>query len=290
MTTALATALAALLAAAPAAGSSKPAKPAKAIVPQLTTIVACAPGYPGTTAEAQPGMNAFAAAVSKAVGLPPTSVKALYVPSEKAGLARMQQPDVGVALVTLPFYVAHAAELRLQPQLTVENEGRGPSESWTLVARKGALKDAAGLAGFRIESIAGYAPGFVRAALAGWGAVPKEVPIAPTRKVLTSLRQAAGGEKVAVLLDAGQAASLASLPFAGELEVVAKSEPLPAALVCVLTPRMKPSKFRPLSGAMLRVAGDPEGAAALKGIRMVRFAPLDAAVHASLSKVMEASR
>src|SRR5688572_25109398 len=72
-----------------------------------TALVACAPGYPGTTAEAQGAMDTFASALARAAQWPEGSVSAVYYPGEADGLARLDKPDAGVALVPLPFYLAH---------------------------------------------------------------------------------------------------------------------------------------------------------------------------------------
>jgi hypothetical protein len=48
-------------------------------------IVFCAPGAPGTTEEAQPAMDAFAAALAAKAGLPAGELGATYAASEDAG-------------------------------------------------------------------------------------------------------------------------------------------------------------------------------------------------------------
>jgi len=91
------------------------------------------------------------------------------------------------------------------------------------------------------------------------------------------LRKAAKGEPVAVLLDGAQAEALASLPFAADLEMVARSAPVPTSLVATVGTRLPAARWALLERAFLSAAGDPGGAAALAGVRMVRFAPVDAA-------------
>jgi hypothetical protein len=241
-------------------------------------LVACAPGYPGTTAEAQPSMDAFAAAVADAARWPRRELTANYQETEKGGLARLARPDAAVALVPLPFLAQHGAALELEPRLQVEEKGNGLSQRWTLVARRGKIGSAAALAGVQLLSIAGYAPAFVRAALAPWGELPESTRIVQSSLVLSALRKAAAGEPVAVLLDGQQAAALGSLPFAADLEVVARSEPLPVAFVATVGRRLPAARWRQLEAALERLPSTPGGAAALEGIRMVRFAADPAAL------------
>src|SRR5512136_1980774 len=82
-----------LLLAAPAARAAPPAEP-----PPIE-LVACAPGYPGTTAEAQPSMTAFADALARATGWPARRLSATYLPTEREGRARLAAPGPIVALV-----------------------------------------------------------------------------------------------------------------------------------------------------------------------------------------------
>jgi ABC-type phosphate/phosphonate transport system substrate-binding protein len=238
-------------------------------------VVFCAPGSPGTSEEAQPTMDAFAAAVSGKAGLP---VAATYAPTEDGGVARLGAPDAAVAVVSLPFFLKHEQALGLHAELQAVPQGEGGTERWSLVVRKGRIAHAADLDGFTILSSAGYAPAFVRGtALGAWGRIPGSVRITPSTAVLSALRRAAAGENVAVLLDAAQTAALASLPFAGDVEVVARSPALPAGIVATIGRRLPAARWAKLAAALRDLPSDPTGAAALAGVRMARFAPVDAA-------------
>jgi len=252
------------------------------------TFVACAPGYPGTSEEAQPSMDAFAAALAKVAGWPPGQVLATYVPSEKEGLLRIR--EAAVALVPLPFFVQHGAALALTPRLVVEQKGLGPTERWTLVARKGRVVKAADLAGMTVVSIAGYSPGFVRSVLAPAWRLPESTQVVESAQVLSALRRVVKGEDVAVLLDGAQGNALPTLPFAADLDVLARSEPLPAAFVTQVGNRLGATRWTALVKALLALPADPTGGAALDGIRMVRFTSVDAAVLETVRKLVRPSK
>jgi hypothetical protein len=249
--------------------------------PVATTVVASAPGYPGTTTEAQAAMDTFASALARTAHWPEGSASAVYYPKEADGVARLGKPDAGVALVTLPFYLAHREDLGLKARLAVEMKSVGVTERWTLVAKKGRVKTATDLANMTVSSIAGYAPSFVRGALASWGRIPETAKVETTTQVLSALRKAATGPDQAVLLDGEQAASLSSLPFAKDLEVVARSEPMPAALVATVRNNTPEKRWPEIERALLALSSDPKGIEALGTIRMVRFAPLDNATLAA---------
>ena len=260
-----------------------PARPLAAAPP--LTLVACAPGYPGTRAEAQPSMDAFAAAVAGAAGWPERDVAAVYEETEQGGLARLGRSDAAVALVPLPFLAEHGAALKLSPRLQVDEKENGLFQSWSLVAKRGRVGAPAALAGYTILSTAGYAPRFVRSSLANWGRLPDTARIAFTTQVLSALRKAASGADVAVLLDGYQTAALATLPFANDLEVVSRSAPVPVAFVCTVGARISTSRWRILERALEALPGSPAGAAALEGIRMVRFVAPDAAALATARRL-----
>jgi hypothetical protein len=254
------------------------------------TIVVCAPGSPGTTQEAQRAMDAFARAVATRAGLPPASLAATYLPGEDAGVARLRERDASLALVSLPFFLAHEKALGLRAELQPVRAGGAATERWSLVARKGAVAGPAALEGWTIVSTAGFAAAFVRGAVAGWGKLPATVAIQPSAAVLSALRRAATGEKVAVLLDGAQAAALPALPFAKDLEVVAQSPALPAGILATVAGRVPAARWAKLAPAFTGLGGDPAGAEALAGIRMTGFVPVDAFALATARKATEAAR
>ncbi len=272
--------LAILLAAClPAAAAEKP-----------VALVACAPGYPGSTAEAQTSMDAFAAALARAAGWPAGRIAAAYHETEQGGLSGLRAPGAALALVPLPFLLQHGDELKLTPRLQVQSKGSELTEVWSLVARKGRIASPAALDGFTVVSLAGYAPGFVRSALGAWGRIPESARVVHSGQVLSALRKAAAGEKVALLLDGAQAAALPTLPFAADLEVVARSVPLPAAFVCTVGSRLAPARWKALEKAFLALPSTPDGRAAMEALRFARFAPLDAGALAEARRTFPGKR
>ena len=108
--------------------------------------------------------------------------------------------------------------------------------------------------------------------------------------VLTSLRRAANGEKVAVLLDGTQTAALEKLPFASSLEVVEMSPPVPVAIVATVGKRIDERRWKTLQPAFQRLASNPAAAEALEGVRMSAFVPLDQAALARARKAFRSAK
>jgi phosphonate ABC transporter substrate-binding protein len=249
---------------------------AAAAAPAPVTLVICAPGYPSNTAEAQPSMDALAKAVTQAAGWPDTRLAAEYHETEQGGVARFKGTPPTLALVPLPFYLSHASDLKLVPRTQAVMKGGGATESWTLVAKKGRVTTPSSLAGWQLVSLAAYSPRFVRnVALASWGAIPKDVTFVPSGSALSALRKAAAGDNVAVLLDGSQAASLPTLPFAADLEVVATSPALPAVVLCTVGSGIAAPDLKSLVAGLIAMDRTPEGFAALDAVRIAKFIPLD---------------
>jgi hypothetical protein len=222
-------------------------------------------------------MDKLATAVSTAAGWPPARVAAVYHETEEAGVAQLKAKAPALALIPLPFYLAHQSELKLTARAQAVEKDSTPAMRWTLVAKTGRVASAESLAGFTIVSLAGYAPDFIRnVALATWGTLPANVKFEATGQVLSALRKAASGDDVAVLLDASQAASLPTLPFAADLAVVAKSQPVPGFLVCSVGSTVGPADTKKLVAALLKLHETPAGASTLDAVRLSKFVPLDA--------------
>ncbi len=250
------------------------------------TIVFCSPGAPGTTAEAQPTMDAFAAAVAARAALP--RMAAVYEDAEDAGVARLREKDAALAVVSLPFFLKHERELALRARLQPVPKGREATERWTLVARKGAVRSAAALDGYTVVSSAGFAPAFVRGPAVGtWGPLPASVRVQTSTAVLSALRRAAAGEKIAVLLDGAQGAAVSSLPFAAELDVLTRSVPLPAGIVAAIDAHVPPQSLAALETALAALPREPSGVAALDAIQTARFVPLDEKALAAARKAYD---
>jgi len=240
----------------------------------LSTLVFCAPGYPGAANDAQPLVDQFASAAVAASGWPAGSLAAVYDPTEDGGVAKLKAADTVLAFVPYPFFVEHAAQLHLMPLVQADMSDIGPRERWTLVAKAGRVAAPASMAGFTLLSVAGYAPDFVRnSALKGW-ALPPDVKIEATGQVLSALRRVAAGEPVAVLLDQTQAAALPSLPFAAELRTVTQSPELPVAIVVVVDSRLPAARAHSLQQGLLKMGLDTEERDySARGRRMVTWVP-----------------
>jgi hypothetical protein len=265
--------------------AAPPAKAPPAAPAGPRALVFCAPGYPGTSEEAQPRMDDIAGALTELAGFK-EPLSATYFPQEKAGMTRLAEKDVVFALVPLPFLLQHEAELKLTARLAVVQQGLEATQSWTLVAKKGAVKKAGDLEGYQVFSTAGYAPDFVtKVALNGFGPMPAGVTVTSGGQVLSALRKAASGkEKLVAVLDSEQAKALPTLPFAGDLEVVYAGPRVPVAVVATLGERLSAADWKSAAAAFTKLSTVERGKTALEGVRLTGFVPLDDAALVAAKK------
>ena len=195
-----------------------------------TTVVVCAPGYPGSTAEAASAMDAFAAALAAAAGLPRGALAAEYHETEAGGMDRLASPDAGVLLAPLPFFLEHEAALRLAARAQAVTAEHEATEQYALVARKGKLAGPSALDGWEILGTVGLCAAVrARPGARGLGRAAGDdedlvLGIGPLRAAPLG-----GGPegRGAPRSRAGERAR--EPPRRGELEVVTRSAALPAA-------------------------------------------------------------
>lgn len=247
-------------------------------------LVVCAPGYPGSTEQAQPTMDEFSAHTSQVSGWSEAALGAVYYNDLAEGLARLEQADAVLALVPSPFYLEYADRLDLRPILEAVSVERSP-ETWTLVTGKGAVSGPESLDGWVITGREGYSTTFVRnVALDGWGAIPDTADVVYSVRTVSALRKASRGEPVAVLLDGEQTAALEGLPFASDLERVFESASLPPSLLCVIKDRLAPEKIDELTRGLARMSSNKTGREILQQMRLTGFEPVDEAEIARIRK------
>ena len=132
------------------------------------------------------------------------------------------------------------------------------------------------LADWHILSLGGHSASFVKGVVFdSWGRVPVGLEIAFSNRVLTSLRRAAKGEEVAVLLNGEQAGALDRLPFADALDVIRVTKPMPSSLLCLVGDRLSPERAEDLVGAAVGLADATVPNSSLAGVRIDRFVGLD---------------
>ena len=140
------------------------------------SMVLCAPGYAGSTKEAQPSIDALMKALAQSAKWDGKDLLGAYYETDKDGIAALSKPDAALAMVTLAFFLEQQDAAKLTPRMLASMKDRPAMERWALAAKKGTVKDAASLDGFTIASGISFSPRFVRGPVLGaWGKLPESV-------------------------------------------------------------------------------------------------------------------
>lgn len=248
-----------------------------ALAAEPAALVICAPGYPGSTKEAQPTIDALVGVMAKqAKGWEPKELTGAYYETENGGVARLSQPDAALTLVPLAFFLEHEQALKLTARQGAAFKGRDGTEVWSLFAKKGSVTKAADLDGWTIVSTVAFSPRFIRGPVLGsWGKLPETVKFQQTNRFLSPMRKAAGGEKIAFLLDSETATQIMGTEMAKDFEPLHKSAPLPMAIVATVDGRLPEARWKPMGEALLKLGETPDGAKTLEAVWKLKFLKLD---------------
>ena len=281
-----------VIAASPAVAADKKAEPKKearaAEVKGPVSLVFCAPGYMGSTAEAQPSIDALVKAMATTAKWDAKDLTGAYYETDKGGVEALARPDAAMAMVTLAFFLEQQEAAKLDVKMLASMKGRPAMETWALVAKKGAIKDPAALDGYTIASGISYSPRFIRGPVLGaWGKLPESVSFKQVRSLLPELRKAGKGEKIAVIVDEETAAALPSLT---DVEVVYKSPPVPTAVVATVGGHLGDARWKAMAEALNHLAEGPDGAKALEAVQKLKFFPLDDKALAAAQKAFKEAK
>jgi len=183
------------------------------------------PGGPNPSPEAQKNVGNLLAQIALAAGWADKGV-ASFTNKETEGVQIIQTKKPGFILSTPGFYLKYKDKFGLVPVNKIVMDG-STTVKYYVVAKKGAP---AGLASLQGKSIAGAsfaeADFIQKVVFENQLALNKDVTV-KKMSGLSALRALRNGEVDAVLLDGKEFKSLPGLPFAGELETIWASAPIP---------------------------------------------------------------
>ena len=183
------------------------------------------PGYPGSNAEAGPFLGELAAAIAGAGG--PKRLEGEYHNDGTEALKAIERTKPSLGIVSLGFFLAHRAALKLEPLC----ESR-PGDRFYLATKKGQALKLSELDGQSVAGTPFEEREFVSRIVFGGGVADvSRWKVVEKAGFTRGVRDAARGKVHAVLLTERERKSLESLTAGKELEVVHKSEELPTALV-----------------------------------------------------------
>jgi ABC-type phosphate/phosphonate transport system substrate-binding protein len=228
-------------------------------------LLLCLPGFPGTPAQAQPYIDKMLRHLEQKLGKPAGSITGVYLSDgvEADRAIKAQKPSV--ALVGPSILAANHKALGMKVIAKVEVSGRS-QEVFSIVAKKGGVSSAAGLAGKKVSGVVVNDERFVVNVL-----LDKKVPMGslkliPQKRPLKSLRDVARGEADAAVVDQSVVDSMKELPEAADLVVIYTAKAVPAPAVVVMGDGVDDAAA--LKQALVGMCGQPDGAELCKTLTL----------------------
>jgi hypothetical protein len=223
------------------------------------------PGEAGSTAEAQPVMDAFSEYVSS--GMKPDQLKAQYFNTVKGGLDYISRHKPKVGIISYAAWTQNRTKLQgAGVVLATRPLPKGKEvQTYALVGKGKSVPD-----GAKVYSSEPLSTGFVKAHL--FAELPSGVTLVQTDRMFVKLKGiAAGQDNAFALLTDTEASTLKRLKsdWAKSLDTIERSKPVPTARVVVFDASWKgKEKF---SEVLLTANKDPKAAEVLEEMRLVGF-------------------
>lgn len=255
-------------------------------------LLVCAPGFPGTPAQAKSVMDALAAAIARGAGWAEGRVRARYVAIEAEGVAVLKERRPALLLATLPFYCKHQALIRGELVAATQVAGK-PTETIRVVAPPTCQGD--GLTALRGKRLTGCRlddPDFLtRVVFAGALDARKDLTLIDGKRTLRALTLATEGEADALLLadeEWGLLQTPELAPRVAGWRTLFRSAALPVAPVVALgaTPEAKPDATlaAAVRRALLALHATDDGKRLCERLRVTGFVQPDPAPYAAAVK------
>jgi hypothetical protein len=239
------------------------------------------PGFPGTSAQAQPYIDRMLRHLEGKLGWPAGSMSGRYLPDGVQGAAELASAAPGLALVDPSVYAGRQKALGMKVIAKVEVNGRG-EETYSVVVRKGGPGSLAELKGKTVAGAVVYDPRYVANVIMDGALGAGDIRTVPEKRPLKALRDVARGTVDAAVVDRAVIEHLAELDFAGEVVVLHTSKPVPAPAVVVLGAGVPHAAA--LAGALVGMCGRPDGAELCRTLTLTSIKAASDADYAPLLK------
>ena len=194
-------------------------------------MVICHMGGPGTTAQAQDGVDKFLRHIEKTVGLKSGSMTGQYHTTRRGCLAYVAQKKPVFGVFDLPTYLKQQKAWKISP---LGHLGKADIQRYYVLVREGTHADLASLKGKVLVSTVEDLTFVSRIILGGKLDVARDLKVKTTRRPLKGIRKVARSRADATLVDAMAHAHLKELKLPVKLKVIHTSPGLPGLTLAVL--------------------------------------------------------
>ena len=245
-------------------------------------MVICHVGGPGTTAQAQDGVDKFLRHIEKTVKLKAGSMTGEYHTTRRGCLDYVARKKPVFGVFDLPTYLEQKKSWKISP---LGHLGKADSQRYYVLVREGTYSSLAALKGKVLISTVKDLTFVSRVVLGGKLDVTRDLKTRTTRRPLKGIRKVARSRADATLVDAMAYAHLAELKLPVKLKVVHTSPGLPGLTLAVLQVNKGSAgkTIGKITAALSRLcAGD--GVALCKSFQIKTFNKARAAVYRKLER------
>ena len=190
-------------------------------------VSVCQDRGPGTTKQSAPTIATFLGHMAKSMGEDAASFGGAYLNSRAACDAHAKTNGSVFAVLDADTLLAHRTDWKVEP---IAHLGTAGQTVWHVLVRAGTLKSLSELGGKKVMSTAPGGARFVSNLILDGAVKADALSIKGTAKPLKALRNLARGKVDVAIVDQEAFKALSELNLPVTLEVLGKSEPLPALL------------------------------------------------------------
>jgi hypothetical protein len=248
---------------------------------QVKHMVLCMPGFPGTTAQAQPFVDKMLRHLESKMGFDKQSLSGVYLPDGNQGVARLEKDKPGLALVGPSVYAGQHSVFGMKVIAKVEVNGRG-DEVYSVVTRKDGPGTLKALAGKKVSGVVVHDEKYVYNVLLDKAIDPGGLTLVSQKRPLKSLRDVASGKADAAIIDQAVKQHMGDLDIAADLRIIHTAQPVPAPAVVVMGQGAKQAKA--FKKALVGMCRTPDG----KGLcQTLTLSSIKAATNADYQELLK---
>ncbi len=253
------------------------------------TVVICYPGGPVRASDAKPAVDSMLAVIEDIGEWKQGSITCQFTSKVDECRKMMAEKDPHFAILSVGLYLEHMAKYHLVPVAQPNVDG-STTDTYRILVRKGTFGSLADLKGKALGGTLLGEPRFLQKIVFKSKLNPaKHFRLKPSRRALRALRNLSKGRKLdAIIVNEQQNKSLASLPFADQLEVVFTSDPIPLVGLLANTQKTKQHERDRITQALSSMCTHAKGRELCELFGIESFGPADAESYRQLQKLWNA--
>ncbi len=193
----------------------------------------CLPGFPGTTSQAQPYIDKMLRHLEGKLALAQGTMTGTYLPDGDKSVKMLIGSKPDLALVGPSILAGNHKAMGMKVIARVEINGRG-QETYSVITAKGGPSSLADLVGKTVSGAVVHDEKYVHNVLLDRKLAVGDLTLISQKRPLKSLRDVVRGKVDAAIVDRSVVDHMSELEFAGDLQIIYTSVPVPAPAVVVM--------------------------------------------------------